>query len=408
VLGSSQFKRWFGSQRPHEGDLVLLNNSFLLRRDGISVTRKSGDYLCVRIGEDDRAVAKAWVASVPGGLNSQFKLVPSAAAATYQLSALRVAVEEQRKRLGVIVFSLVGKVGSDEPASASFPSGQHLRELVFDPTQTGVASISGVIATINRLDDIDVVWQALETAASDGNHPLGSVGDSFETTFSALQENAGLPVDIDEVKHDTDSILSHIVTRLEEQIAFYKVALDRHNKDHTDGEALNEVLRIAYNFADGASTLLKLVVGVSDTKPLLFWLTIREQFDLAAAFAALPFAVVGTSKPSLDKYRLVVAAARNQVFHDLFSFGRPFHVRLSGAAFEGATLRLFRDYARKSEAALHFEDRSLVELLQSFTRTPERQLPIGFWDHNLEVMNAVLDVAAGLRTALVNVAAPQT
>ncbi len=45
------------------------------------------------------------------------------------------------------------------------------------------------------------------------------------------------------------------------------------------------LLRISYNFADGAKSLLTLVVGLSDLKPLLFWLTVLEQSQLAERFA---------------------------------------------------------------------------------------------------------------------------
>ena len=82
---------------------------------------------------------------------------------------------------------------------------------------------------------------------------------------------------------------------------------------------------ISYNFADGARALIGLVVGICDLKPLIFWLTIASQFELAERFGELPFALVGKAKPSLDRNRNVISGARNRAFHDLFSFGRPFH-----------------------------------------------------------------------------------
>ena len=69
------------------------------------------------------------------------------------------------------------------------------------------------------------------------------------------------------------------------------------------------MLRISYNFADGTKSLLTLVVGLSDLKPVLFWLTVLEQSKLAERFAELPFSIVGKVKPSIDRYRSVIAAA---------------------------------------------------------------------------------------------------
>lgn len=166
-------------------------------------------------------------------------------------------------------------------------------------------------------------------------------------------------------------------------------------------DALSELLRISYNFADGAKSLLTLVVGLSDLKPLLFWLTVQEQSQLAERFADLPFSLVGKAKPSIDRYRSVIAGARNRAFHDLFAFGRPFHVRLTGDAFRAPELRLFREHSRRREPALQYDDRELVDLLEDFTRAQERPVPEGFWEKNYEVMRAVAEVGRAMQRALV-------
>jgi hypothetical protein len=163
-------------------------------------------------------------------------------------------------------------------------------------------------------------------------------------------------------------------------------------------------MRIAYNFADGAKNLISLVVGLSDLKPLLSWLTISTQCELAERFGDLPFSLVGKAKPSLDKYRSLIAGARNRTFHDLFAFGRPFRAPLKGSAFEAASLRLFREYKARNSSALEFNDRELVELLQSFTRAAEQPVPLGFWEKDLAVMRGVEDLSAALHRALVLVA----
>jgi hypothetical protein len=107
----------------------------------------------------------------------------------------------------------------------------------------------------------------------------------------------------------------------------------------------------------------------------------------------------------LSQYRNLISGARNRAFHDIFAFNRPFQVALTGNAFRDAELRLFREYTRKSNAGLEYRDRDLVELYSGFTRTAERPVPLGFWEGNLEVMEAVLKVARSLHRALV-MAAP--
>jgi hypothetical protein len=150
--------------------------------------------------------------------------------------------------------------------------------------------------------------------------------------------------------------------------------------------------------------LITLVVGLSDLKPLLFWLTIAAQSDLTDKFAELPFALVGKAKPSLDRYRTLIAGARNQAFHDVFAFGRPFNVRLGPDAIRDPELHLFREYSRKHGPALDFEDRQVVELLEGLTRVAERPMPMGFWDKNSSVMEGVAEVARALLAGLLLVA----
>jgi hypothetical protein len=50
---------------------------------------------------------------------------------------------------------------------------------------------------------------------------------------------------------------------------------------------------------------------------------------------------------------------------------------------------------------LTFDDRAIVELFEDLTRTPERPVPLGFWDKNVEVMRGVAEVVEALRKALV-------
>jgi hypothetical protein len=45
-----------------------------------------------------------------------------------------------------------------------------------------------------------------------------------------------------------------------------------------------------------------------------------------------------------------------------------------------------------------------VGLLERFTRTDSAQAPVGFWEQNVDVMRATLDVAVALRDALLALA----
>jgi hypothetical protein len=399
ILGSQTFQDWKDRESLRIGDLIVFNNSFLYR-ENLTGTSKSKKYLCVTLDSDGEPA----VLEVSGRINSTFKRISVRQVEKYSMRDLRSSIADEIENLGTIVFSLVGRIGEDQPASVPLPSSTGLTELLYKPRQENVAEVRDSAVLVNRLDDIDVVWQAVarkleESEASDSDE----LAECFEKSFGELRETAGRPIDAEDISADAPSILSEVITGIGEQVAAYDEALDTYLKDPDDTDALNEVMRIAYNFADGAKELITLVIGLSDIKPLLSWLTINAQCELAERFGQLPFSLVGKAKPSLEKYRGLVAGARNRAFHDLFAFGRPFRVPLKSNAFQAAALHLFREYKRGG-AALEFKDRELVELLQGFTRAAERPVPLGFWEKDLAVMKAVEDVARAVHRALVLVA----
>ena len=141
----------------------------------------------------------------------------------------------------------------------------------------------------------------------------GALSGSFDKSFEELREQAARPVHINEVSEDFPSILTEIIARLSEQIDRYREALDTYLNNARNNDAMNELLRIAYNFADGASALITLVVRISDLKPVLCWLTMTSQVG-NVSFGDLPINLVGRAKPSINQYRELVPGAQSKLF----------------------------------------------------------------------------------------------
>lgn len=335
-------------------------------------------------------------------MNSTFKRFAERKSGDIQVEDLSENVAYELDTLGLIVRALVGRIGADEKADVAVDKSKFCRALRYDPQQEEQATIGDGVITINRIDDVDAAWQAIGMVAKQNGIELSdSFAEDFEKKFGELREQAYRPVDINDFSHDSRTILSEIAARLEKQLEDYSAALKSHLSGN-DRDALNDMLRIAYNFADGSEALVALMVGISDMKPTVFWLTIGDQLDLADGFARLPFSLVGKGKPSIARYRSVIAGARNRAFHDIFSFGQPFRVRLTGDAFSSPELRLFRGYGSRRDPALDFVDRRLVELLEGFTRATDQHVPRGFWEANLEVMESLVRVSRSLQEALLH------
>lgn len=404
LLASDAFDAWKGAETLQVGDLIACNNSFWYR-EGQSTT-KSAYYLGIEVGDGPNFTLPPVVVMANSRINLQFKRLAARERPKYEIADLDTALNEQLPGLGSIVLSLAGRIGEPEAAQVPLAKVPGLDLLMYVPGQSSPAVVSGSVVMLGTVADLDGSWAAVQDAAAgtDGVD-AGALGEAFEAAFHALQEASTRPVDPADVTEDAPSILSNILERMEEQVKAFSTTLEQHQRNLDNNDVYNELLRVAYNFADGARAFLRLMVGVCDLKPVLFWLTVFEQVELAHRFEKLPFSLVGKGKPSLERYRSVIADARNQAFHDLFAFDHPFRVELPGDALRSAELRLFREYAKRGDSALNFEDRGLVDLFASFTRTPERPVPVGFWQGNAEVMTAVVDTVRALRRALIAVGA---
>ncbi|MHB1802573.1 MAG: hypothetical protein ACYCU5_13115 [Actinomycetes bacterium] len=404
LLASDAFDAWKGTETLQVGDLIACNNSFWYR-DSQSTT-KSAYYLGIEVGDGLNFTLPPVVVMANSRINSQFKRLAARERPKYEIAVLDTALNEQLPGLGSIVFSLAGRIGEPEAAQVPLAKVPGLDLLMYVPGQSSPAVVSGSVVMLGTVADLDGSWAAVQDAvAGTDGIDAGALGEAFEAAFHALQEASTRPVDPADVTEDAPSILSNVLERMEEQVKAFSTSLDQHQRSPDNNDVYNELLRVAYNFADGARAFLRLMVGVCDLKPVLFWLTVFEQVELAHRFEKLPFSLVGKGKPSLERYRSVIADARNQAFHDLFAFDHPFRVELPGDALRSPELRLFREYAKRRDSALNFEDRGLVDLFASLTRTPERPVPVGFWQGNAEVIAAVVDTVRALRRALVVVGA---
>ena len=56
---------------------------------------------------------------------------------------------------------------------------------------------------------------------------------------------------MEDITADAASILSEVIAGFDDQVAAYNEALTTYLQDPDDIEAMNEVMRIAYNFSDG-------------------------------------------------------------------------------------------------------------------------------------------------------------
>lgn len=397
IANSSGFEQAVDDAAPTSGDVMVINNSFLYR-DAVA-TRKSRSYLAVPV-DDGGPTGYPGVIEL-GKMDATFKHVAQRSENLPGVAALDGAIAQQLEGLGAVVFSLIGTI--DEGAAAEVTLGDPVPTLRYEPQARERVRVADGALVIGTLEDPESTWrEAAGLLEAEGHEDqLAQLGAKFAEAVGHLREQAPRRITPTTVDGGGDrSLLGQIEAAVREQVVEYRQALDHADGNLADRDARNTVLRISYNFASDATDLLRLFVSVCDLKPILLWLTVAEHYEAAQAFARLPFGLETRKKPSLKVYREIISGARNRAFHDFFAFDRPFEVDLAGVPLHARRLLLFQAHGRGRGDAFDYEDRELVEVLQQFTRAPERAVSAEFWQRNLEVLEATAALTASMRQAL--------
>jgi len=407
VIATEVFKNWFQVQRAQDGDLVILNNSFIYREREIIKTSKNEQYLCLTVKGGQASTAALFIAK-PGEIDSDFKLFSSKSQNLPHRMRLEEAVQQEVQRIGSLVFVLIGELRDADCAVALNHSC--LKSLKYDPRaqDTHLQDDAGGSKTVvvNQLADPEAAWNAVREAVQEqAGNQLSSLESAFADAFQKLREEArkhlDLPTPGATKPKPSVTLLSQFQTSATEQRQQYNRALNEYGKGEAGADThLRDAMRIAYNFSDDAITVLKLLVSVADLKAVLLWCTIKERFNVAEAFRNLPWTksrktwtksrktwTKSRKKPSLKDYREIIGGVRNRAFHNLLALDRTVEASLDGVQVGAKRLTLFPPYGRrKNHIPFEYEDREMVEVLSELTRAPEATVPLEFWKKNEVVM----------------------
>lgn len=406
VLTTEAFKNWFQEQKAHDGDLVILNNSFIYRKPVIK-TSKNEQYLCLTVKGGKVSTADLFIVK-PGEINSDFKLFSSKSQNLPDRIPLEEAVQQEVRQIGSLVFVLIGELR--DAACVVNVNHVSLKLLKYDPAaqQTHVQGVAGgsKVGVVNQLTDPDAAWNAIKGALQErAADALVSLETAFADAFEKLQEEARkhliLPNPGATKSKTSTTLLSQFRASAKQQRELYGKALSEYCKGGNGADAhLRDAMRVAYNFSDDAIKVLELLVSVADLKAVLLWCTIKEHFDVAEAFRKLPW-TKSRKKPSLERYREIISGVRNRAFHNLLALDRTVEANLEGIQVGAKRLTLFPPYARrKSHVHFEYEDREMVQVLSELTRAPEAIVPLEFWRKNEVVMRCFEQLLGATEEAL--------
>jgi hypothetical protein len=379
--------------------LLLINNSYI-GRDQISETNKSDLYLCADV-----------VAGAPATIdNASLKILQSDTSyrsdrkilfGKQSTISLEDAIKDQKKRLGKLVFVLIGRLDKTLNADVDVANNA-FTHLHYVPNLSVECTVDAGAKTISTrtLGDLGGISHAIEkktgvAPTADQYRALAAAMDRLENEAvvkvrSAVTSRRNLP----------SSLLGELTASLKDQRERYAKAIARYRSTKSEDD-YHHVLRIAYNFSSDALRVIHLLVCVSDLKPIVFWTAIAAHVRVAKAFESLPWLSTGR-KASLRGYQEIIGNARNRAFHSFFAFNRTLDVEVDGVSLRATHLRLFRPYkkTRDQSEAFRYEDQDLVDVLVGFTRAPERLVELAFLEANVSVMKATEELANDMAEAL--------
>ncbi len=389
LTARSSFLDWTADQRRQPGNYIAINNSFVFRD---VETNKADECIAIPLAPDGSVIHHPEI--VRGTrFTVDFKKLHSTPRAPLNVHPLRKAIPEQLDSIGHLVFLLIGRV-HDRTTLEEKIVADDFDTIRWSPAATDTLRVDGRAIVVSQTHDEDVLWQGIVRHYGDSaTSPPKGLREAFGSAVDKLQERAVAELEIPPPGATPEvGVTDSIVEVLREQREQYAVALQRHLTG-TDTTALNEVLRIAYNFVSDATGYLRLIVSVCDLKPIVLWGTIDEHYGLAEAFRQLPWSRSRT-KPSLKNYESTIKDARNSAFHNMFPFRKTLRVSLPGTAIGSPQLQIFSEHAKKKDNQLTYRDKELVDILVEFTRARDRRASERFWQKNLAVMDATLRLFA--------------
>lgn len=379
ILSHPTFRKWAEPITWGEGDVLLINNSFVFR--DVSTT-KAPLYLAYTV--DGASNFTNLRIAAPSSFNSDFKRIPKKGAESVPFTPLSEAVLEQQRKLGKLVYLLISQIDDSIVQTTPIDAGR-FECVTWDPKLSTGCQVQGTSILVRETYDEEGLWQTVLSHLPE-NLEKDELKQRFGDALDQLQDMAMAQLQLPPPgAPGPGGVTSAICEILKQERSAYADAVT----SLPNAAALNEVLRIAYNFAGDATNYIRLIVSICDLKPLVLWGTVAEHFDLSERFRQLPW-TRRNRKPSLKNYESTIKDARNSAFHNLFPFRKSLSVHLPTGTLKDAELRIFSEHSKKKDNTLNYTDKPLVDVLVGFTRAREVRVADRFWERNIEVMDSTI------------------
>lgn len=380
---------------PQSPSLIILNNSFLFREKPKIKTTKS-PYCLALTSTTPKNRTDIVVAEY--SFTRDWDLIPPQATNYPVFNDLSKSVQLQLRELGEIIYILIGNIGIPGIITESINSSL-FSEMVFDCSIKDLDIQAKQIYANPNNTDIEL-WDMFCKKTTITDSEVDKLKPRFFDSLGKLRKNLLSPLTIPNNRSGLeDTFFDSIIDAFDKEISAYEESLVDWKAKNNIEKNFNNILRISYNFVDDIEKLLRLIVSISDLKPLLFWMTIYSQYKLKKQFSKLEWEK--NNKPSIAEYSRLIKGARNSRFHNMMNMSNTLEVDMNNISIQAKRLVFFNEYTNKDKNNFEFQDQQLIDVLIEFNRVAEKTVSDDFWTQNLEIMkaakNLVLDFTESLK-----------
>lgn len=401
IFQSPEFKSWMEEMHFNNGDLIVINNSFFYRKY-IVKTIKNNKYLCCFVKDNYPDITMVSIIDEID-FNTSFKKINSTNSQESHIINLDKSITNELNNLGSLIYVLIGDLFEAE-SQIDIQSSQ-VKRMRYIPNFQKNGSVQLIDQKyyeiiVNSLQKPDLIWAEVENLLLQYNVNCLSKNKFFEE-FSRLTHESKYKVAIPTsgCSRPENSFLIKVIESVKDQIVEYKTQLDKYKIDPVlNAISLNDVMRIAYNFSEDVTKILRLLISISDLKAIVLWCSIYEQYISESNLREIP-GMVKEKKASLGNYCEFISDARNQAFHNLFTFDRTIEAELSGVTLKAKRLTFLPEHGKK-ETVLDYEDREMIELLSELTRAKQIEVDNLFWDQNFRFMESLQNYLVKIEESL--------
>ncbi|MHA1337550.1 MAG: hypothetical protein ACTSPW_17710 [Promethearchaeota archaeon] len=375
------FENWRKNENIKSGDLIIINNSFLLRND--KTTTKNERYISLKVNNKSYKIK---IVKWNKKITTDFKKISKNSNENFELIDIEDEVKKLYDELGKLIFILVGKKISDDIIETKIRH-RSLKKIIWDSSLDKRFILKNGSLKIKDPYSRDFFPSLYDFLNNNGVNLENDkdLSKKIEAGIKFLKKEAKTILEIpDNSDIGDETFLSMFYKFFDSELEIYSKMMKDIDKN------LNEILRISYNFLEDGIKLFKLISNICDLKPLILWGTIYFHFELNQKLMEIPSIIPG-KKVDLNYYDRMIKDARNKRFHAITGFKRTLQVNLPTDAIQSSTLIFFSDFSKRRNKPnrLDYKDKKIVDLLTEFYRTEELTLPSNFWEKNYEVIRII-------------------